>query len=210
MDSSEFIDRVRVDNETALDRLGSEKALVATTRAALDRETVLETAAEAEARAAATFEGWADDEADDEARSAFVEAADRERDHSERVCELGDVNAEDPSPDELHEALRSLDDTAARVGAGLVARPLVASQSLLQGINFFVNEGDNAAAETFRDLRAETDEQVETGAALLDAVCESDDHWERAAVAAGDAIDAAYAEYADSLDSLGIDPKPVC
>jgi hypothetical protein len=44
----------------------------------------------------------------------------------------------------------------------------------------------------------------------LDAVCESDDDRKRAAVAAGEAIDAAYAEYADSLDSLGIDPKPVC
>jgi hypothetical protein len=29
-------------------------------------------------------------------------------------------------------------------------------------------------------------------------------------MAASEAIDAAYAEYADSLDSLGIDPKPVC
>ncbi|WP_178915646.1 rubrerythrin family protein [Natronomonas gomsonensis] len=209
MDSSEFIDRVRADNETALDRLGSEKALVATTRAALDRETVLETAAEAEARAAATFETWADDEANDEARAAFAEAADRERDHAERVSALGEVDAGDPSPDDLHDYLRGLDDTAARVGAGLVARPLVASRSLLQVINFFVNEGDNAA-ETFRDLRTETDEQVEAGAALLDAVCESDDDWERAAVAAGEAIDAAYGEYADSLDSLGIDPKPVC
>jgi hypothetical protein len=209
MDSSEFIEEVRADNETALDRLGSEKALVATTRAALDRETVLETAAEAEARAAATFETWADDEADDEARAAFAEAADRERDHSERVSALGEVGAVNPSPDDLHEHLRGLDDTVARVGAGLVARPLVASRSLLQVINFFVNEGDNAAAETFRDLRAETDEQVETGAALLDAVCESDD-WERAGTAASEAIDAAYAEYADSLDSLGIDPKPVC
>jgi hypothetical protein len=210
MDSSEFIEAVRADNETALDRLGSEKALVATTRAALDRETVLETAAAAEARAAVTFEEWADDEADDEARAAFAETADSERDHSEQVSALGEVDAGDPSPDALHDYLRGLDDTAARVGAGLVARPLVASRSLLQVINFFVNEGDNAAAETFRDLRAETDEQVEAGAALLEQVSESDDDWERAAMAASEAIDAAYAEYADSLDSLGIDPKPVC
>lgn len=210
MDSSEFIEAVRADNETALDRLGSEKALVATTRAALDRETVLETAAAAEARAAVTFEEWADDEADDEARAAFAETADSERDHSEQVSALGEMDAGDPSPDALHDYLRGLDDTAARVGAGLVARPLVASRSLLQVINFFVNEGDNAAAETFRDLRAETDEQVEAGAALLEQVSESDDDWERAAMAASEAIDAAYAEYADSLDSLGIDPKPVC
>lgn len=210
MDSSEFIERVRADNETALDRLGSEKALVATTRAALDRETVLETAAAAEARAAATFEMWADDEADDGARDAFADTAARERDHYERVCELGDVSSDDPSVDELHEELRALDDTAARIGGGLVARPLVASRSLLQVINFFVNEGDSAAAETFRDLRAETDDQVEAGASLLEDVCESDDDWERAASAAESVVEAAYSEYADSLDSLGIDPKPVC
>ena len=33
----------------------------------------------------------------------------------------------------------------------------------MQVINFFVNEGDREAAETFRDLRAETDDQVAAG-----------------------------------------------
>ena len=85
MDGETFLETVRESNATALDRLGSDKALVAATDAALERARVLETAAAAEARAAATFEAWADDDPDDRARAAFAEAADRERDEDWRV-----------------------------------------------------------------------------------------------------------------------------
>jgi hypothetical protein len=207
MDGTSFVDQVREANATALDRLGSEKALVATTEAALETATVLETAAAAEARAAATFEAWADDEENDRARAAFTDAAEREREHYDRICDHGGVEAPDPSADALHETLREFDGTVERVAGGLVARPLVASRTLLQVINFFVNEADNTAAELFRELRAETDDQVETGAAVLDDIC---DDWDRAAAAAEEVIDAAYSEYAQTLDGLGIDPKPVC
>lgn len=210
MDGSEFVERVRSANETALTRLGSEKALVATTEAALDRKTVLEAAAAAEARAAATFESWSDDEADERAREAFAAAAEREREHYDRVCELGEVSVEDPPADALHDHLRGLEETVPRVGAGLVGRPLVASRSLLQVINFFVNEGENDAADVFRALRAETDDQAEAGGEVVADVCADADDVDRAAAAAEAAIDAAYGEYAETLEGLGIDPKPVC
>lgn len=210
MDSEAFVETVRESNATALDRLGSDKALVAATDADLERARVLEVAAAAEARAAETFEAWAADEPDDRAREAFSEAADRERDHLERVAALGDVTVADPEADALHEVLRGLEDSAERAGAGLVGRPLVASRSLLQVINFFVNEGDSTAADVFRALRAETDDQVQSGAAVVVGVCESDADLDRAAAAADRAIDAAYGAYADSLEGLGIDPKPVC
>lgn len=210
MEASEFVERVRTANATALDRLGSEKAIVAATGAALDRETVLETAAAAEARAVATFEAWADDEPDDRAREAFRDAAARERDHHDRVGELGDVAAADPPADPLHEHLRGLEATVERAAAGLVARPLVASRTLLQVISFFVNEGEPTAADAFRDLRAETDAQAESGAGVVAAVCDDPDDRARAEAAAGRAIEVAYREYADSLEGMGIDPKPVC
>ncbi len=210
MDGADFLETVRESNATALERLGSDKALVAATDAALERERVLEAAAAAEVRAAVTLEAWADDEADDRAREAFREAAARERDHHERVVALGDVAAADPPPDALHEYLRGLEGTVERAAAGLVGRPLVAARSLLQVINFFVNEGDRAAAETFRELRSETDEQAETGTAVVAAVRDGPDDRARAEAAASRAIDAAYGEYADSLEALGIDPKPVC
>jgi hypothetical protein len=210
MDGEAFLETVRESNATALDRLGSDKALVAATDAELERVSVLETAAAGEARAAATLEAWAADESDDRAREAFVDAAERERAHLDRITELGDVAAADPPADALHEHLRSLDDTVGRAAAGLIARPLVASRSLLQVINFFVNEGDTATAGLFRDLRADTDRQAEAGAAVVATLCESEDDRARAETAADGAIDAAYGEYADSLEGLGIDPKPVC
>ena len=126
MDGSEFRERVRETSKTELNRLGSEKALVATTNATLDRETVLERAAAAELRAAETFEQWAADEENDRAREAFTEAAKREREHYEQVCELGDTEASEPDEDSLHSYLREHEQAVARVAAGLVARPLVA------------------------------------------------------------------------------------
>lgn len=207
MDGSEFLERVRERNKTELTRLGSEKALVATTNAALDRETVLERTAAAERRAAETFEQWEADEEADRVREAFAEAARQEREHYDRVCELGDIEPAKPDTDALHRYLRERESTVERVATGLVARPLVASRTLLQVINFFVNEAETAPADRFREIRSETDEQAETGGSLLAEIC---DDWEQAEDAAEDAIEAAYEEYADTLEGMGLDPKPVC
>lgn len=210
MDGSDVVDRIREDAAVELDRLGSEKALVAATGADLERETVLATAAAAEARARDTFAAWADDEAAAEARAAFAEVAATEDAHHDRVVALLDGQPDPPDPDALHGHLRGLEGTPERVGAGLVGRSLAASQSLLQFVSFFVNEAARSEADLFRDLRADTDETVERGAAVLDAVCGSDDEFERARDAAVEAIEVAYGEYADQLESMGVDPKPVC
>lgn len=206
MDGSDLLDRIETAYATELDRLGSEKALIATTYATLDHDTVLETAAMAECRAADTFEQWADDESVDRAATAFADIAAQERDHYERIAELGAVDVDDPAPDGLHEFLRSLESTDERVAAGLLARPLASSRSLLQVINFFVNEADRAGAETFRELRSETNGQVDRGVELLDSIEVTDG----AEAAAGEAISIVYGEYVEALEGMGIDPKPVC
>lgn len=207
MDATTFLESVRESKATELDRLGSEKALVAETAAQLDAEHVLDAAADAEARAAGTLDSWANDEPNDNAAAAFRTAAEREREHYRRVADLGGT-AEDPPADALHEHLRGLDGTLPRVAAGLVARPLVASRTLLQVINFFVNESETAAAGVFRDFRAETDGAAERGATLVVDL----DGWdaETATAAASEAIEVAYDEYAESLEGMGVDPKPVC
>ena len=212
MDGDTLVETVRDRTATELDRLGSEKALVATTAAKLDREHVLAATLAAERRAAATFEAWSDDEADADARAAFERVAATERDHAERVAALLDDPAVDvdPAPDPLHAHLRGLDATPERVAAGLVARPLVSSRSLLQVINFFVNEADEAAADTVREFRAETDALVDDGAALLETCCTDADDWERAVDAAAEAVRIAYDEYAETLRGMGVDPAPVC
>ncbi|WP_251341412.1 hypothetical protein [Haloplanus halophilus] len=211
MDGDTLVDTLTENRATELDRLGSEKALVASTAARLDRASVLAAATAAERRAAETFERWAADESTDAARAAFERVAARERDHAERVAELlDDPEADpDPDPDDLHAHLRDLDSTPERVAAGLVARPLVSERSLLQVVNFFVNEADEAAADVVRDLRAETRALVDDGAALLDDCC-GDDDWDRALDAADRTVAVAYAEYEERLEAMGVDPKPVC
>jgi hypothetical protein len=207
MDATAFLETVRESNATELERLGSEKALVAETTAQLDRDHVLDAAAAAEARAAETLESWANDETSERAAAAFRDAVDSEREHHDRIADLGGT-AETPPADALHAHLRELDSTCPRVAAGLVARPLVASRTLLQVINFFVNEGRTNAAETFRTLRAETEETADNGAALVVECC--DGELERATRAASEAIEVTYQEYAETLEGMGVDPKPVC
>ena len=224
MDAAEFTATLRDEKSTELDRLGSEKALVASTAAQLDTESVLAAAARAEARAVDTFEAWADSESDDGARAAFERVAAAEREHYERIAGRldgepplapgesdGDTDTDaDADGDGLHAYLRSLDDAVERVAAGMVARPMVASRSLLQTINFFVNDADESSAALFREVRSETDAMVEEGVDLLDALCEDEEDWERAERAAGAAVDRAYESYAETLENMGVDPKPVC
>ena len=212
MDGDTLVEAVRDRMATELDRLGSEKALVATTAAQLDREHVLSATLAAERRAAATFEAWAADEADADARAAFERVAATERDHAERIAALldGPETGAEVAADPLHAHLRDLTATPERVAAGLVARPLVSSRSLLQVINFFVNEADESAADTVREFRAETDALVEDGAALLETCCESEADWERAVDAAAETVRVAYDEYAETLRGMGVDPAPVC
>jgi len=210
MKGDDVVSAVRESCATELDRLGSEKSLVAATEAQLDRETVLASAAAAEARARDTFTEWAEDTDHPDARSAFEAVAETERTHYERVADLLKTPPTVPAPDAVHEYLRELEAPPERVGAGLVGRPLVTERSLLQVINFFVNEGDRQRADLFRELRSDADDTVERGAELLDAVCDDDAAYDRARKAAIETVEHAYEEYASDLDALGIDPKPVC
>ncbi|ELY71188.1 OTU domain-containing protein [Natrinema versiforme] len=211
MDAAEFQDSVAESMAVELERLGSSKLLVALTDADLAEATVLRIAAASERAAMETFEAWADDEAHEDARQLFADYREQERDHYDQIAtDLEDesaVDGDDVGP--MHEHLRSLEPTAARLG-GLVGRAMVGDRTHLQLVNFFVNEGDERRADRFRELRTETDTQGDRAAALLEAVCTEDDDWERARTAAEDTITAAYEAYADSLDDLGLDPKPIC
>jgi hypothetical protein len=210
MDEEGFVDTVRESRATELDRLGSEKALIAETAASLEPADVLAAAAAAERRAQRTFEAWAENEADGPAHEAFVDAAERERDHYERVVAELDDPPTAPEPDALHGYLRGLDGAVERVAAGMVGRPLASARTLLQVVNFFVNEADRARADLFRELRSDTEAMPAVGAALLAELCESEDDWTRAREAAEAAVDAVYGEYVERLESMGLDPKPVC
>ena len=210
-DTADFVDAVREANATALSRLGSSKALYAETDGDLDPEPVLRAAAVAEDAARETFAAWADDEENADAAELFERVADEEADHYETVAaEIDDApRAADNDVPAIQSVLRSFDDTVERAG-GLVGRCLVAKKSKEQYTGYFTGEADPQTASLFRGLGSDVGEQISAAADLVDAVCGSDDERERAHDAASEAIQAAYEEYTESLEAMGVNPKPVC
>ncbi|MGZ0748613.1 ferritin family protein [Haloparvum sp. AD34] len=226
MDPETFREQVESAADTELDRLGSNKLLLAVTGADLTTEAVLRNAVAAERASRDTFAEWADAEADPDVRAVFERVADQERKHLERVrAELeavvgGDVEVADGDGDDdvtddaasdgaVHESLRERTDTVERVAAGLIGRGLVSLRTHTQYVSFFVNEADSTRADLFRELKADVEADVETGLELLAEHCDEDD-WQGAEAAAAATIDAAYEEYEAALTELGMDPKPVC
>lgn len=226
MDTEAFRETVEADARTELDRLGSNKLLLALTGAHLDEASVLSAAVDAEASARDLFAAWADDEPNEDAREAFAAVAAREADHLDRVegelaavreGEEGDEgNGEsengdrEPTRGAMHSSLREREETVERVAAGMVGRPLVSLRTHTQLVSFFVNEADEARADLFRDLRGDVEACLETGLDLLAALCENEDDEERARAAAVETVEAAYEDYETALSEMGMDPKPVC
>ncbi|MCO8242688.1 MULTISPECIES: rubrerythrin family protein [unclassified Haladaptatus] len=208
MNSEEFLDAVRKENETALSRLGSSKSLYAATGGEMEPDEVFDAAADSEYAAAQTFGGWADDEGDEDASELFAGIAEVENGHYERVSGKVDDHEPNETP-ALHEYLRGLDDTIERLG-GFVGRTLASEKSKKQLTGFFTGKADPKTAQLFRDLNGDLDEQLNDTLTLLDERCDSDEDWETAKEAAKDAITAAYDEYTESLESMGVNPKPVC
>lgn len=210
MNGEELVAAVREDRATALDRLGSEKAIVAATGARLESGPVLSAAARLLDGGAAALATWADDADDGDAREAFADAADTLAGHRDALLGLDDDATADGDAPYLVDELRTAGTTPERVAAGLVALPLVADRLCLQVINFLVNEGTRSAADTVREARSDLQAMPEEAAGLLDGVCTDDGDWVTAQKAATDAIGTAYDEYASSLQEMGLDPKPVC
>ncbi|QCW04377.1 rubrerythrin family protein [Natrinema pallidum] len=210
MDATDFQQSIEASMAVELDRLGSSKLLVALTDADLTEDRILRTAARSERAAMETLEAWATDETNEDVRRLFDEYHDQERDHYDRITAMladDEVGAGDAGP--MHAKLRSLEATTARLG-GLVGRALVADRTHLQLISFFVNEGDTKRTDCFRELREETASQGDRAAQRLGDISTDSDDWDRARTVAEDVIEIAYGAYADSLDDLGIDPKPIC
>jgi hypothetical protein len=213
MDADSFVEAVNEARATELHRLGSDKYLVAATGANLAERPVLASVGREAATGRETFESWAEGESG-AAAEAFASAADTEATHLDRLRErIGDeweeTGENGHGEESVAEALDAAETTAERVGA-LVGRGRVRDRTLLQVVNFFVNEGDSAGADLARDLRSDANDQTSAGADLLEAVCESDDDWEAARESAEGVIEAAYEEYVAALEAMGVDPKPVC
>ena len=209
MTPEEFLDAVRTDNKTALSRLGSSKSLYADTGGDMASEAVLAAAADAEYHAHETFATWAANTDDEAAAEVFAATADEEQAHYERVAgELDDHEPSDEVP-AIQQTLRGYEDTLARLG-GLVGRTVAAEASKTQLTGFFVGQADPQTAQLFREIGADLDPQLERATDALAAHCASEADWQTALDAATEAIQAAYAEYTERLESMGVNPKPVC
>lgn len=207
MNAEEFIETVRDDNETALSRLGSSKSLYADTQGEMEPEEVLTAAATSEHHAAETYEAWAESESDD-VDEAFAKTASEERGHYETVA--GELERHEPGDTPaIQTYLRGLEGTVERLG-GVVGRTLAAEQSKTQVTGFFVGNADPQTAGLFRSMDDDLEAQLARASELLESRCDSDDDWERALSAASSAIQAAYDEYTERLESMGVNPKPVC
>jgi hypothetical protein len=203
MEPQEFVDAVREDNRTALSRLGSSKALYADTGGNLEDDAVLQAAADRAYHAAETLETWADGESGDVA-DLFSETAETERDHVETVAdELGEYEPGDPPA--VQSYLRTVEGTAARVGA-FVGWALAAGENAGQVVGYFVGQASPGTASTFRDVSADYDDYVDDATAALAAL----DAHDEAREAAEAAVQADYDDYFETLEAMGVNPKPVC
>jgi hypothetical protein len=205
MNAGNFLDRIRDDNETALSRLGSSKALYALTDGEMEGDAVLTAAADGAHAAAETLEEWADESAAD----AFGEAAAAERDHYETLA--GNLDGHDPSGTPAVQVyLRGLDDDVERVAGGLVGAALAEKKRATQMSGFFTGEADPQTASLFRGYGSDLEDRWSEGLDALDDLCESDEDWDRAVEAASETVQAAYDDYVEKLEAMGVNPKPVC
>jgi hypothetical protein len=211
MDGAALLERVRENSETELNRLGSEKALLAATEARLETDAVLVTAAAVLVEARETVADWADS-AGGAASDCLQTAAGRLGDaYDEVVAELNDgIDTDDIGAVDVPFVSLSADGEAARVAAATIGLPLVLDRLFLQSVSFFVNEADNTRADRFRDLRGMTEELLADGQDALDDICDDDADWDAATEAATATISAAYDDYVTRLDAMGFDPKPIC
>jgi hypothetical protein len=196
MNAEEFTDAVRDDNDTALSRLGSSKALYALTAGDLEDDVVLARAADRATHAADRFADWT-------AYKAFQAAAETERDHADTITDkLDDYDPGEPGG--MDATLGELFDASARLG-GLIGWAIVADTTYGQLTGYFTGQADPQTASLFREMRGDLEPVL---AAAVEALDDAD--IELAKEAADEVVQAAYDEYFETLESLGVNPKPVC
>ena len=200
MDSAELLDTIEQEVQTELSRLGSSKSLYADTEGDMDAGPVLRAAADNAATAIETFEGWDG--------AVFTDAAEHLRVHyGELVDELGDHEAGEPSA--AVTALAEADGEIEQLGA-TVGWTLVTERKSTQSSGYFTGQAQPGTASTFRSFGDDYDAIREAALDALDDACDSEEEYKQAQDAATTVIEAAYDEYFETLESLGMNPKPVC
>lgn len=206
MEAPDLKANLEAEYETELSRLGSSKALYAVTNGEMEAAAVLSALAGRALAAAETFDAWTTGESDDDAADVFEAVAEAERAHAQRLADAGEIDAA-PTPTPVEDYLQTLDSTPERA-AGLVTWAMLTDRTLSQAVGFFVGSANRQAADLIRELREETDEQLDRALDLLDTVIATDPP--AAETAANRTVETAYDHYVDVLDGMGIKVKPVC
>jgi hypothetical protein len=207
MNADDFLDAVKDEQKTELSRLGSSKSLYADTAGDMEKDAVLQAVADLLAHAEATVEDWADENVG-AAADLFASTADALGEAYGTVAgELGDhEQGEQPA---IVATLAEHGNAKARAGA-LVGYLLVAEKKIGQAVGFFVGQAAPGAADTFRGVREALNDATDAAVDALGDVCADADDWTLAEDAAVATVGAAYDDYFETLESLGVNPKPVC
>jgi len=208
MDGSDLREAIESEHETELSRLGSSKSMYAATEGEMETDAVLSAMCDRAHAAAETFDAWTAETTDAVLADVYGSLAADQHEQAERIADAGGGRAFD-RPTALDSYLRELDDPAERAG-GLLAWALVTDRTLSQAVGFFVGNADPSSADLFRGLREEVGDACDRTKDLLAEACEEREDWERAKDAASGAIEAAYEEYVERLESMGVKVKPVC
>lgn len=208
MEGSDVIDTIEEEFETELSRLGSSKALYAISRGEMDTDVVLGVLSARAVETASILEEWSTDEEAGEASELFDSIAQEIRAYAGELEAMAS-NGDDAGSTAFHDYLTAVDSTPGRLGA-FVGWLFVSDQSYLQGVGFFVGSQQGDAADLLRDARSDIEAFEERTVAVIDGVCTSDDAYNEVVEAASGLVEAAYDEYVESLESMGIDVKPIC
>lgn len=201
MDGTELVETVRESLQTELSRLGSSKSLYADTAGEMEPEPVLTAIGDATYYATEVLEAWAE-------TGVFADAARREQAHYEAILE--ECDSHDPGDRPPHVAAMAEAETReARLGA-LVGWTLVVEKKASQTSGFFTGQAQPTTASTFRSFGDDYEATREEALDALGTACEDVDDWETATAAASAVVQAAYDDYFETLESLGVKPKPVC
>lgn len=206
MDGATFSERVRDEHETALSRLGSDKALLAATDATLDADAVLGVLAGTIAAGQRRLADWANTADDPAIADALADGGDRLHALLDDHDELKPAEPATDFPDPLDDP----DGDLSRAAAGLVGLPLVLDPLCLQAVNFFVNDADPATADALRTVRTEIADLHQTHRDTVADRATAATAEDAAVAAAGAVVAAAYATYVERLEAMGLDPKPIC
>jgi hypothetical protein len=206
MTADDLLDTVRSEHNTALSRLGSSKTLYADTGGQMDETSVLTAAATNTTHAARVFEDWAAAESD--LADVFATAAETADGHADEVAgRLDDFEAEaEPA---AVSALADCEGDLERAG-GILGWLLVQDQKATQLTGFFTGQADPQTASVFRGFGSDYDDLLDRVGETLEERCSDDADWDRAAAAAAQVLESAYEDYVETLESMGVNPKPVC